>query len=434
MSGGRLGTLADGLWHLHRTPDLAAMRAARSPRELARLALVPAARNLGIAAGFLPADLRSEATVALLACRVLDAYEDLSARPLAAGAVVTAVDYLRGDTDTPPPPLPAIAVCNSEAVDLALAERIRDVRELLSELPFEGRKRIGRLLTDVGQVMALNLDCPMPRTAYSEGVLGRVMLYVCSLVAEDACAEADLSELAGCIGVTAQLANDLRDGELVLYGACDREELTRAVMQRVLAPALGSIALLARLGPCIHSRGARVAMAYMTIATTAFLCAAVGAPAPYRRPVRLAAAMLAAVSTAQWTTMLKRVRCSVDGAIHRLLDASPHSVTTSPAARSGAADLLALGDPRSMPPSVCPLIVGATFALVEALPGELLTGELPEFQVRRMMIADHLAFGALERLRPRDADAMRALATQFQLAALDPLSREQTHDHQFDPA
>jgi hypothetical protein len=104
---------------------------------LARLAIVPAARNLGIAAGFLPARLRSEATAALLACRVLNAYEDLSARPLAAGAVVTAVDYLNGDTDTPPPPLPAIAVCDSEAVDLVLAERIRDVRELLSELPFE---------------------------------------------------------------------------------------------------------------------------------------------------------------------------------------------------------------------------------------------------------------------------------------------------------
>ena len=66
MRGGRLGTLADGLRHLHRTPDLAAMRAARSPDELARLAIVPAARNLGIAAGFLPARLRSEATAALL--------------------------------------------------------------------------------------------------------------------------------------------------------------------------------------------------------------------------------------------------------------------------------------------------------------------------------------------------------------------------------
>ncbi|MBP1819298.1 hypothetical protein J3E61_002861 [Mycobacterium sp. OAE908] len=421
MSGGRLGALADGLWHLHSTPDLAAMRAARSPGELARLALVPAARNLGIAAGFLPADRQSEATTALLACRVLHAYEDLSARPLAAGAVVTTVDYLNGDTDTPPP-LPAIAVGDAEAVDLVLAERIRDVRELLSELPYEGRKRIGRLLTDVGQVMARNLECPLPRTVYGEGVLGRVMLYVCSLVAENACAEADLSELAGCLGVTAQLANDLRDGELALYGARDREELTRAVVQRLLVPALGSIALLARLGPCIDSRGARVAMAYMTISTTAFLCAAVDAPAPYRRAVRPAAAVLAAVSTVHWTTMLKRVQWSVERAIQRLLDAAPHpSLKAGPAVRSGVADILAVGDPRSMPSSVGPLIVGATFAIVEGLPEEPLTGELPELQVRRMMIADHLAFCALERLRPRDADAMRALATQFQLAALAPL-------------
>ncbi len=338
MSGGRLGTLAHGLRHLRRAPDLAALRAARSPDELARLALIPAARNLGIAAGFLPADLRAEATAALLACRVLDAYEDLSDRPLAGGAVLTAVGYLNGATDTPPPPLHAVAVRDSEAVDLVLAERIRDVRALLSALPFEGRERVGQMLVDVGRVMARNLDSPLPRTAYGEGVLGRVVLYACSLVAEDACAETDLGELAGCIGVTAQLANDLRDGELALYGAGDREELTRAVMLRLLAPALGGFALLARLGPRTPSRGARVAMAYMTITTTAFLCAAVGAPAPYRRRLRLGAAVLAARSPAHWATMLKRVRRSADGAIHRLLDASPDpSAEAGPAARSGPA-------------------------------------------------------------------------------------------------
>jgi hypothetical protein len=66
-----------------------------------------------------------------------------------------------------------------------------------------------------------------------------------------------------------------------------------------------------------------------------------------------------------------------------------------------------------------PLIVDTTFAVVRALPEEPLTGELPDTHVRRMMIADHLAFGAVERLRPRDADAMQALATQFQQTALD---------------
>ena len=419
MSGGPLATLAHGLRHLRRAPDLAALRAAPSPDELARLALIPAARNLGIAVGFLPADIRAEATAALLACRVLDAYEDLIDRPLASGAVLTAARYLNGSTDTPPPPLRAVAVRDSEAVDLVLAERIHDVRALLSALPLKGRERVGRMLIDVGRVMAHNLDSPLPRAAYGEGVLGRVVLYACSLVAEDACTEADLVELAGCIGITAQLANDLRDGELALYGAGDRDELTRAVILRLPVPALGGFALLARLGPRTPSRGARVAMAYMTITTTAFLCAAVGAPAPYRRRRRLAAALLAARSPVGWTTMLERMRRSADEAIHRLLDSAPHLAADSRRGSGGAAEVLVLGDPHSMSASMGPLIVGSTFALVGALPEEPLTGQLPDPQVRRMMIADHLAFGALERLGPRDADAMQALAAQFQLTALD---------------
>jgi fatty acid desaturase len=421
MNGGRFGALAHGLRHLRRAPDLAALRAARSPNELARLALIPAARNLGIAAGFLPADIRAEATAALLACRVLDAYEDLIDRPLASDAVLTAVDYLNGASDTPPPPPHAVAVRDSEAVDLVLAERIHDVRTLLCALPCTGRERVGQMLVDVGRVMARNLDSALPRAAYGEGVLGRVVLYACSLVAEEACTEADLSELAGCIGVTAQLANDLRDGEFALYGAADREELTKAVMLRLLAPALGGFALLDRLGPRTPSRGARVAMAYMTITTAAFLCAAVGAPAPYRRRLRLGTAVLAARSAGCWTTMLQRVRRSTDEAIHRLLDGSL-DLSTDPGltGMSGpAGEMLSLGDPRSMAPSMGPLIVGSTFALVCALPEEPLSGELPATEVRRMMIADHLAFGALERLHPRDTDAMAVLATQFQLAALD---------------
>jgi hypothetical protein len=65
------------------------------------------------------------------------------------------------------------------------------------------------------------------------------------------------------------------------------------------------------------------------------------------------------------------------------------------------------------------LVVGTISDLVGALPEERLTGELPHQHVRRMMIADHLAFGALEQSEPRDADAMQALATQLQLTSLD---------------
>jgi hypothetical protein len=156
-------------------------------------------------------------------------------------------------------------------------------------------------------------------------------------------------------------------------------------------------------------------MAYMTITTTAFLCAAVGSPAPYRRRLRLGAAVLAAGSPLRWTRMLERVRRFADGAIHRLLEAS-----TDFAAGSGpGTKVFGLGVHDSMSSSLAPLIVGTTFALVRALPEEPLTGELPGPQVRRMMIADHLAFGALDRLRHSDTHAMQALATQFQLSALD---------------
>ena len=418
MKGGRVRALVYGLLHLRRGPDLAALRAARSPDELARLALIPAARNLGVAICFLPSTLRVEATVALLACRVLDAYEDLVDRPLASGAVLAAAGYLSGASDMRPPPLHAVALRDSEAVDVVLADRIEAIRALLSALPSAERDRVGQLLVDVSQVMARNLNAPLPRAAYSEGVLGRAVRYACALVAENASTEADLDELAGCIGVVAQLANDLRDGELTLHSAGDRDELTRAVMLRLLAPALGGFALLARLGPRTPSFGARAAMAYMTLTTTAFLCATVGASAPYRRQLRLGAAVLAAGSPGLWAKMLDRVRRSADGAIGRLLDASPDlNVESDLSAGSGA--VLGLDAERSVSTSVGPLIVGTTFALVRALPEEPLTGELPAAQVRRMMIADHLAFGAVERLAPRDADAMAALATQFQLDALD---------------
>jgi hypothetical protein len=80
-----------------------------------------------------------------------------------------------------------------------------------------------------------------------------------------------------------------------------------------------------------------------------------------------------------------------------------------------------------MPPSVGPLIVSYLCAR-RSPAGRTATGELPEFRVRRMMIADHQLrrSGTAATLRRR---RYAGLATQFQLAALAPLSREQTHDH-----
>ncbi|MFE6921561.1 hypothetical protein ACFVAV_10990 [Nocardia sp. NPDC057663] len=411
----RIGALAYGLRHLRRAPDMAVLRAASSPEELARLALIPAGRNLGISVSFLPARQRAEATAALLACRVLDAFEDLSDRAVASSAVLAAADYLTSTTDTPPPALPAVAAeaRDSEAVDRLLAERIGDIKALLSALSAEGRERVGAVIVDVAGVMARNIDTPLSRVVYSEGVLGRVTHYACALVAEGVLSEADLRELTGCVAVIAQSANDLRDNEFEIYGVADREELKRVVMLQLLAPALGGFALLARLGPGTPSPGARAAMAYMTITTAAFLCSVVDAPSPYRRKV--GAALLAASSDTYWNRMLDRVRRTADLAIHRMLDASPDFADGA----NQATEVLGAGDPRSMPTSLVPLIVDTTFALVQTLPEGPLTGELPDAEVRTMMIADHLAFGAMERVPPHEPEALQALATRLQLAALD---------------
>ncbi|WP_336083690.1 hypothetical protein [Nocardia sp. SSK8] len=422
MSGTRIGTLLRGVRTLRRAPDIAALRAAPTPAALAKLALIPAGRNLGISVGFLPAHQRDEATAALLACRVLDAYEDLADRAGAAAAVRAAAAYLADRTDTAPPALPTVTVeaRDSEAVDRVLAARVADIKALITALSADGRARVAGVLVDIADVMARNIESPISRVAYGEGVLGRVTHYACALVADGVLPEADLRELTGCVAVIAQSANDLRDNEFEIYGVADREELIRTVMLQLLTPALGGFALLTRLGPATPSRGARAAMAYMTITTNAFLCKVVGAPAPYRRPIAAAAA--AACSSAYWTRMLERVRRTGDGAIHQMLDASPEFATGA----NRATEVLGAADPHAAQTSLVPLIVDTTFALVQTLPEEPLTGELPDAEIRTMMIADHLAFGAMERVPSHQPEAMLALASRLQLAALAPSPRPVT--------
>jgi len=104
----RIRLLMHGLAGLRRPADLSALRDAPDPRSLALLAVVPVARNLGIAVRLLPAGMRTEATAAVLACRVLDAYEDLDGPPSERLVRLwAAVGYLTGRSLVPPPPVQA---------------------------------------------------------------------------------------------------------------------------------------------------------------------------------------------------------------------------------------------------------------------------------------------------------------------------------------
>ncbi|MDZ7918195.1 MAG: hypothetical protein U5O16_41360 [Rhodococcus sp. (in: high G+C Gram-positive bacteria)] len=269
------------------------------------------------------------------------------------------------------------------------------------------------LLIDVATAMAENLDVPMPRITYGERVLGRVVVYACAVIGEnDQNADnPDVSELAHCVGAAAQLANDLRDQELELYQVGTSAELTHEIVLRLLTPALGTFALLSHLGRRTGSRGARAAAAYMAITTTAFFCGAVGVRSPYPRRLRLVGALVAATGTGRWEHMLDRLRGSVDHTVEFLLDSSTPTIP-----ERDVMPLFSRVDANDV--SMGPIVVDSVMALVDGLPVGALSGDLPDDQVRRMMIADHLAFGSLERMHPGDSAAMHLLGTRFQTAAM----------------
>ncbi|MBB5874266.1 hypothetical protein F4553_007700 [Allocatelliglobosispora scoriae] len=396
----RLGLVLRGIASLRSPPDLAGVLAAPDPVAMGRRALVPMARHLGVATCLLPAAMREEATAAFLACRVLDAFEDLGEDR--AARLGLAVDYLCGRRARPPELLGPVPGRRLDRLDAVLAGRIADVRDLLLALPAERRARIRSLLDDIGAAMARNLAHPLPRDTYGREVLGRVVRYAVELVA----ARPVPADLCGAVGVLAQMANDLRDGDGEPYGATTRAELSRQVFLRLPPLVLAAFALLGQVGAAPRGRGVRAAAAYVTVTTAGFLCGQAGVRAPYRRRAQLPAALLAALGPRRFTAVLDRVRAAVNEAVTHLggtrgitlVDAAPPSGTGLPE-----------------------LLVGAAFRLVGDLPTGPLTGGLAGTHVLRVMLADQLALGALNGLDERGPDfidEMRHLADLIQQAAV----------------
>jgi hypothetical protein len=415
----RVVLLARARAALRSPPDLDALRRAPDPDSFARLVLVPAARNLGVAAFLLPPPMRAEATAAFLACRVLDAFEDLGVnhpertdgaeRAERCRRLLAALDYLRGQP-TPPVPLPVPVPLEdaSDAVDALLVERVSDVRQLLLTLEPDRRARVESMLADIGGIMARNLEHPIPREQYSRRVLGRVTRYACDLVAARPLATPEQCEF---VGVLVQMANDLRDRECEHYGVATAEELTRHIFLRMAQLTVPAFAFLADLGSATRSRGARAATAYLAVTTAGFLCRAAGAPPPYRRPGL--AALLAAIGPRGYRWALRRVGEAANRAVTQAMTpASP--AQRDPQATFTLVDVLTTG---GLPATGNELLVAAAFRLVGDLPRDRLSADLAGTAGRRLMLADHLAFGALDQIRPDDTQQVRDLAILIQLMA-----------------
>ena len=405
---GRGWLLARAMVTLRRRTDPAALLRANGPRALARAALLPAGRNLAVAIALLPYGLRHEATAAFLCCRALDAFEDLGGTHRERAAhVQAAVDFLC-HAATPAPVIADRPVRDSELVDLILAQRLGDLRDLVDLLAEPSRARVRAMLCDIGTAMVANLHQPMARSAYGALVLGRAAAYAGELISDGPFASGEFFAAAGNL---TQLANDLRDRELELYDSVTQTELMLKVFLRLPPLIVATLNLLATVGEATTYRGARAAASYMAITTSAFLCRQADSPAPYRRSRRIAAAVYAGVSLSAYRVTLSRVAEAANAALEKV-------VARSGSGRPGGQDRLApfCAEPAT---SITDQLLGTAFRLLDELPAAELTEGLPRTDVFRLMLADHLALDALDRIDPARAGDMQALADLVQRTAAE---------------
>ena len=198
---------------LHRPAHLARLRAMPDVDGFVAQAFAASARNLAVASAFLPADVRRAGSVAFLACRVLDAFEDLSPDPCRARRdVMAAMEYLTGRWSCAPSTGDLSATRVTDRVELVVADRMPLLRSAIERLPDGRRAALISLLTRMAGAMCDDLAArdrsePLDRSRYASAVLGDAVAYGIELVG---CTVPD--ELARAAGRILQLANDIRDG------------------------------------------------------------------------------------------------------------------------------------------------------------------------------------------------------------------------------
>lgn len=168
------------------------------------------AGNLARATRLLDSKSYAESRSAFLACRALDAFEDMAGSALTArvGIEETAA-FLLGNSDKPPVLQASIPECLSDRLEMEVVGRLPDVRDAIANLDRRAKRRVHRLIAAVAAAMT---------AALRGGVRSRVQTYgalVLGRVCEFAFRALDLDS-DGCpdfrsMGILLQAANDLRD-------------------------------------------------------------------------------------------------------------------------------------------------------------------------------------------------------------------------------
>jgi hypothetical protein len=396
--------LVAAAWYgLRRPARLRWLASIGHPRRFARAAIVPAGRHFALALAFLPRARRDEATVAFLACKALDAFEDLSAdRAAARAGLLAAADYLAGRTARPPRGDGLAATRDADRLEALLAARLPLLRVALEALPGEAVVRCRALIDRIAAGM---LGAHADRRCYADGVLGEAVVF-----AAEVAAPAAPPPRAACraAGRALQLANDARDAPTVR---------ARAVALYQALPELPIVPRLLRWLVACAGPGTRAAAALVGVTTCAFYLRQVAAmgpaapppPAPLRHPIRAALAAawsprayLAAVAAIE--DVLRDALAAVAGVA--ALDAGPDL-----AAPLAAAD----------PVASAGTLISLAMQLIHEVPADRLdaaTEAMTDAPGKAIVLADYLLFAAVEQLTELGPGSVgRVAALLEQLAA-----------------
>lgn len=362
------------------------------PRRFLRAAIIPAGRHFALAIAFLPRARRDEATIAFLACKALDAFEDLSPDPATARRdLAAAVDYLVGASDRPPRASALQATRESDRLEALLAGRLPLLRAALEALPADAMQRCRAILERVGDGMLRPRD---DRRRYADHVLGEAVLYAARVVAP-----AHPPPLAACqaAGRALQLANDLRDAETAR---------ARDVLLYQALPELPIVPRLLRWLPASAGPGTRAAATLVVVTTCAFYLRQIAADAPpaLRRPLR--AALAAACSPRAYlatVAAIEDVLREALGALGTPLD-GPAIPPALPARTSDTVSSAAT-------------LVSLAMELVHAVPDARVDAETPEQPGRAIVLADYLLFSAVEQLTRLGPASLPQVATLLERLA-----------------
>lgn len=295
-------------------------------------------RNLAVAATWLPTPARQEGIVAFLACRVLDAHEDLHADDKqSACAIMDACAFLCGNSATPPPVPHIHHSRESDQLEALLASRADTVRQAIQSLPPAAATRVRQLLTTIAQAMAehrLQQAADNGASAqYGHAVLGRIVQYSLQLLGLKLPDSEDYLQL----GHALQNLNHIRDLASDLEQAGAEQDgparLLRLLLELVEASATASH-LLGRLQfPAVS--GERAALTYMVATSLASIYKQVRVPPTWLAANATFSARLARISPFFFAQLLQEI----DNTLLQLILVLLHRETgnTAPAPALGEA-------------------------------------------------------------------------------------------------